>query len=229
MTAADPATLPTTLATTQKTRSTSQPFGGANLELVSLLATDNVRLTAPDDTLATADKLTAKSVNGQLRYTLIGKPNATISSSKGDKGTTIITGPSIVFDPDQNIAQVIGGGTAAGADPDKPLQTMHLQWTGDAMIDGNTNLIDVDRDVVLHSIEADGTANEATAHHLQATLTTKPTTLPTTKSAKPQAAGDVQTTSFLKDKEVSAATLIGDVRIKSELAQKDGSLGAACC
>ncbi len=229
--ATDPTTSPTTLATTQKTRSTSQPFGGANLKLVSLLATDNVRLTAPDETIATAETLHAETVDDQLRYTLIGNPDATISSNKSGNSKTIIVGPRIVFDPDRNIAQVIGGGRALGADPDKPLQAMHMEWTGDADIDGNTNLIDVDRNVVIHSIEADGTANKATAHHLQAILTTKPTTQAAgatqpgaAQNAKPQAAGDLQTTSFLKDKEISTGILTGEVNIKSELHDKDGSL-----
>jgi hypothetical protein len=227
-----PPTRPTTLASSQPAtqattrRSTSQPFGSA-VKLVSLDASDNVILTSDDGTSATADELHARTIDDQLSYELIGKPLATITSVKGSNGKTTISGPKIAYNPATNLATIIGGGSGDGANPNNPKQLMHMTWTGDAVVDGNTNLIDVDRDVNVQTHDADGTINTATSKHLQATLTTRPTTQASSRPSTTEAKSDDLTTSFMKDKEISAATLTGDVKINSTLNNPDGTVARA--
>lgn len=218
VTAAPPAT----------TQPAQQPFGmGGDMRLVSMLATDNVRLSTPDKTRITAGKLEASSTaGGQMQYRLIGEPLATVSD-----GRTTLTGPAIRFAPDQNLAEIDGAGTLRGASPDDPKQTIDIAWAGSARVDGNTDLIDVDRGVTMTSVQADGTVNGATADHLRAKLALRPTTHPAhaagesaaaaalaaaaaaTRPAKP---GQPQVT-LMAGKEIAAATLTGKVEVKSEL------------
>jgi len=102
---------------------------------------------------------------------------------------------------------------------------MQIAWTGGAVINGNTNWIDIDKDVTMKSTQADDTVNGATARHLRAKLELRPTTqsatapAPTTKPAS-----NDQTVSFMKDKDITSATLSGKVEVKSELKNADGSL-----
>ena len=231
-----PTTFPSTRPTTR--HATTQDFGG-NVRLESMVATDNVVLKTDDGTTAEAAELHANTVDDQLSYELIGKPNAIITSTKGNNGKTVISGPVIQYDPQQNIARVIGGGSGQGSNPNNPTQLMNLTWTGDAIVDGNTNLIDVDQNVVVISHDADGTVDTATSRHLQAIMTTRPTTEPTTQpttlavsqpttqpttlaSSRPtKTKNPDDTTSFMKDKEITAGILTGHVVIVSELKNPD--------
>ena len=204
----------------------ANPFtGGGDVKLVSLLARDNVKLITPgpDGSTATADRLTVATTNGVEEYRLIGKPDAIVSSGK-----TTIVGPIIRMLPDQKMAEIQGAGTLKGADPNDPKQIVDIAWGRGAVLNGETDRIDVSDKVVVRSVQADGTINTANADRLIAKLTPKPasTTAPTapTKAPGTQPADASDPANFLAGKEITQTTLLGNVKIKSELFNPDGSL-----
>jgi hypothetical protein len=102
-----------------------------------------------------------------------------------------------------------------------------IAWAHRAVVNGTTNLIDVDDHVRVRATQADGTVNGATADKLQAKLAPKPTTQAsttaptTTASTKPSEADKMN---FMAGKEITTATLSGNVKVKSELLAADGTL-----
>ena len=132
-------------------------------------ASDNVVLTSNNGSKASAEHLSADTVQGKLSYRLTGSPNATVTDDK-----TTIVGPVIRFTPDDNLAEIIGVGSMNGVDPKDPKQTINIAWTGGATINGTTDWVDVDKDVVMTARQADGTINGATARHLRAKLEPRP-------------------------------------------------------
>jgi hypothetical protein len=178
-TQASPATTQASPATTQASPATTQAapaalFGGGDLELVALTARDGVVLHSENNTTATADVLKVETVDGAQRYRLIGKPTASVSDGK-----STLVGETIRFAPDQKIARIDGPGTMQAHQPEDVKKTIDISWSGGAVVNGATNLIDVDRNVVVQSIEDDGSINHASGDHLRATLIPRP---PTTQS-----------------------------------------------
>src|SRR5947209_2090161 len=94
-----------------------------------------------------------------------------------------------------------------------------MSWKGNAQIDGMKNLVDVLDQVTMVSRQKDGTVNTATSKKMQATLVDRAAT---TQEAKAPRSPDEQ--QFMNDKDISAATLMGDVEVKSELAGPAGTL-----
>jgi hypothetical protein len=103
------------------------------------------------------------------------------------------------------------------------------------VLNGQADRIDVSDKVVVKSVQSDGTINTATSDRLIARLTPKPTTRATTQSTaattatattrastKPADAADPA--NFLAGKEITQTTLLGNVKVKSELFNPDGSL-----
>jgi hypothetical protein len=196
-----------------------QPFGGGNTRLVSLVASEQVKLSTQDGSNAAADVLRVEEKDGHPIYVLEGKPVATVTQDK-----TVITGPTIRFAPGAQVADIAGAGTMTGTLPDDPKETFDVAWAGGASVSGAQNLIDVTRGVTIKSKQSDGTINTATSDRLQATL--EPTTKPVaTAPAKSKQAGEME---FLKGKEVTRTTLFADagkrVEVKSELFGPDGAL-----
>jgi hypothetical protein len=98
-------------------------------------------------------------------------------------------------------------------------------------VNGATNLIDVTKQVVIKSIQEDGTINTVTSSRLQAKLEPKPPEAPAAGAAAAPAAPkppQADKMNFLAGKEITAATLSADgaepVEIKSELFAPDGAL-----
>src|SRR5688500_14195900 len=165
------------------------PFGGGagagaggNAQLVSLVAQGGVKLTTAAKganataSTAAAEMLKVENTSGRRQYHLIGKPTATVT-----QGATIISGPAIRFAPDEQIAEVLGAGGMKGTLPDDPKESFDIAWAGGAVVSGVTNLIDVTKQVVIKSVQEDGTINTATSSRLQAKL--EPSTKPAAATA----------------------------------------------
>jgi hypothetical protein len=212
----------------------ANPFNaGGDVKLVSLVASDHVKLTTPgpEGSTASADKLTVETRDGVETYTLYGKPDAVVTSGK----TTII-GPAIRMRPDQKLAEILGAGTLKGADPNDPKQIVDIAWGRSAVMNGMADRIDVSDKVVVKSVQSDGTINTATSDRLIARLTPKLTTAPAAPSilpAKTQGSATKPSTkasdssdpgNFLAGKEITQTTLLGNAKVKSELFNADGTL-----
>jgi hypothetical protein len=205
------------------------------VRLVSLLASDEVKLTTGAGAGATADRLTATAgPDGRQIYHLFGAPNATVSN-----GQTVIAGRTIDYDPVRQLASVPGAGTIHAVEPSDPKQSADIAWQGGATVDGNTNWIDVTDRVVVTAKQSDGTINHATSDRLRARLGPKATSQPsattlaaTLPATLPTARGKGTTTrpdddaamNFLAGKDIHQVTLIGHVEVHSELAGKGGQL-----
>jgi lipopolysaccharide export system protein LptA len=217
---APPATQPVaTVDASDAKAAPANPFGGGNAQLVSLVAGGGVKLATKDGSAASADSLEVVSANGKPQYRHSGTPAATVT-----QGKTVISGPAILFAPDEQLAKIDGAGGMKGTLPDDPKEWFDIAWAGGAVVNGATNLIDVTRQVVIRSVQKDGTINTATSSRLQAKLGPKPTTQPIAATRKSQS----DEMNFLAGKEITAATLLADagqrVEIKSELFAPDGAL-----
>jgi len=220
------ATQPVATVDASDAKPAANPFGSGKAQLVSLVARDAVKLATADGSSAAADTLEVVSVNGKPQYRLSGTPAATVT-----QGKTVISGPAIRFAPDEQIAEVIGAGGMKGTLPDDPKESFNVAWAGGAVVNGAKNLIDVTKQVVIQSIQQDGTINTATSSRLQAKLEPKSTTQPITATATTTATtkkSQSDEMNFLAGKEVTSATLLADagqrVEIKSELFAPDGAL-----
>lgn len=213
-----PATQPT--QTTQPVQANAKLdglTGGRNLQLVSLVARDNVELETEDGTRASADELRVINSAGRAEYRLIGKPLATVTDGK-----TNLSGPEIRFSPDDQIAQIIGPGTLHGMQPENPKQAVDIAWAQGATVNGAANWIDVAEKVKVTTVDADGAINTATADRLRATLAPVATTA--TAPAKPSTRSANDKMNFMAGKEITETILYGHVEVKSELLAPDGAV-----
>ena len=198
------------------TADTPTGLAGGDVKLIALDARDDVRLSTPDGAQARGDTLTLDRIGAAQAYRLSGSP-ATVTDGKNT-----IKGREIRIAPDINLAEIPKGGSFEGASPDDPRQTVKVQWAGVATLNGETDFLDVDEQVVMTTTMNDGTINAAKSKHLRAKLEAKPTTAPatkvaTTKQPDPRVA-------FMNGKQITKATLTGDVEVKSELNAPDGSI-----
>jgi len=230
-------TEPTTSPTTQR--------ADDKMELIveSLVAQGAVRLEGPKGEYATAEQLEAYERDGTSEVKLMGAgPSRAVVSD----GKSTITGPVLIMRPQEQKAEVPGGGTlllAPEPKDGKPAQApIHVEWTGHAALDGKTNLVDLDQGVAFKTVDAEGMMTASKANHLQIVLVDKPTTAPTTEPAtelaiapttQPASApttrpreglAALQDMDFLANKDPRSAKLSGGVEVESTLLNAAGGI-----
>ena len=99
-----------------------------------------------------------------------------------------------------------------GTLPDDPKESFDIAWAGGAVVNGVTNLIDVTKQVVIKSVQEDGTINTATSSRLRAKLepSTKPATAPAAAPSTKRSESDEM--NFLAGKEVTVGDVVGRCR-----------------
>jgi lipopolysaccharide export system protein LptA len=153
-------------------------------------------------------------------------------------GKSTITGPVLTLRPQEQRAEVPGGGTmvlAPEPKPDKPApEPVHVAWTGHASLDGKTNLVDLHEGIAFKTIDAEGMTTTSKASHLQIVLADKPATQPTTDAATQPATqpttrpaeglAALQNMDFLANKDPRSAKLTGGVEVESTLLNTEGGI-----
>ncbi len=238
------ATEPATDLATTKPKEDSLFASGADLE--SLVARDTVRFATTQGS-AMADTLEISSTDGPQRIHLLGEP-ASVTT-----GTSIVTGKRINFTPSLNLAEIPGAGklhatsqpstrpttmavaaAATGPAASRPsalqgVESVDIEWEGNALINGNTDQIHISDNVRVVSKQPDGTTNTATSKQLVATLVNRAATQPTTQAVASSRSATIRKSKegsgpLMQDKDIATATLIGDVEVKSELLAPGGAL-----
>ena len=227
------------------TRPSTQPaspekIDTASMQVDSLLARHNVRVSTTDGNSASADQLEMATKDDKREVTLFGHPFAKVVQ----KDSTL-TGPIIKFDPDTNQAYVVGAGmmhavqlaqdTKDTKDKKAKPQPMDLSWAGNLSADGDSNIVDITEKIAISAKTSDGANNTASSERLKLTLmddprnaTSKPV-FPTTQKVKkdkssPMATAGFGDTNFFKDKVVKTVYLTDNVQIASLLNDAKGKL-----
>jgi len=226
------------------------PADAANdVQLKSLVARRDVQFRAKDGTGADSQKLTI-DVTPQGRQVLLTGDAGTPMADVRDKNATV-WGRTIWFDEATELTRISGAGHAhviqqASQQAGATTRPADISWSNGMYVDGNANRGLVDGNVVVESIDSDGSHDGAHGDHLTLLLadappTTQPATQPTGQSAG-QLSGQPAThpvvvkskakaapgglagmtgsnASFMKDKVVSEMHLIGEpVEARSILA-----------
>jgi hypothetical protein len=227
---ADAGVEPTSWPTTQPAK---EPF---DMVLESLIAQGAVRLEGQRGAYATAEQLEAYERDGVSEVKLMGVgPSSAVVSD----GKSTITGPVLILHPQDQRAEVPGGGTMVLVPEPKPgnraPEPVHVAWTGHAALDGKTNLVDLHEGIAFKTVDAEGMTTTSKANHLQIVLadrpTTQPATQPTTDPAtrpamRPSEGGlaALQDMDFLANKDPRSAKLTGGVEVESTLLNAEGGI-----
>src|SRR5262249_16331697 len=156
------------------------------------------------------EHLTLETKDGSRTITLVGKPARVEQPDKG----AVLTGPSIVVQPDSDHAQVVGAGSLeamqAFQDGRKPPK-MELSWTRDLNADGKSNLVEISTNVVARTKASDGSVDTAKGDRMRIELMPDPKAAtrpsPATKPGALARAG-MGNSDFFKDRIVKSVELI---------------------
>jgi hypothetical protein len=167
---------------TQPSKSGGQ---GANAELQSLLAHQDVKVISKDGTTTYSDQLLIDSKNGHNDVKLLGQPAKIV-----DKKNTL-TGSVIEIFPDRQQLQIVGNGTMKGTQQEKAGEAerpIDVTWNRGMVYDGKQNVVDISGQVVAVTKDAQGATNTAKGDRVRMTLadaspTTKPSKATTQASA----------------------------------------------
>jgi hypothetical protein len=230
------------------TQPATQPSGAAsavtnatqNVQLKSMVAQNDVQFRAKDGTGADAQKLTI-DVTPQGRQVLLSGDSITPMADVRDKNSTV-WGRTIWFDEASQFTRINGAGHAhliqqasqqGGGPTTRPTD---LSWSNGMYVDGKANRGLVDGNVIVQSIDSDGSHDGAHGDRMTLLLAdAPPATQPTTRPAPSVAAKSRQgartgglagmtgsNTSFMKDKVLREMHLIGEpVEARSILADAE--------
>jgi hypothetical protein len=203
---------------------------GENVQLKSLVATENVHFKGKDGGAATGDVLTVTTVgDNQQEIKIDGKPLAAASS----KDSTI-TGPTIRSSSLTQISNVDGAGTMHSVqqpqDATQPARPIDVAWTQGAVVDSPHNEIRILGDVDVNSRDPNGTVDLAHSGRLLMTLEPKPVTQPAAETGddKPDvvaatrpAGASAASFDFMQNKEVRAISLLDKAHVQTSLHDTD--------
>jgi hypothetical protein len=172
---------------TQPSKSGGQ---GANAELQSLIAHQDVKVISKDGTTTYSDQLLIDSKNGHNDVKLLGQPAKIV-----DKKNTL-TGSVIEIFPDRQQLQIVGNGTMKGMQQEKAGEAerpIDVTWNRGMVFDGKQNVVDITGQVVAVTKDAQGATNTAKGDRVRMILAdAAPTTKPskaTTQAVAGQAVG----------------------------------------
>lgn len=202
------------------------------VELESLVAESNVKLTGSKGASGAADRLVIENRDGVRVAELTGQP------ARLSDGDSAIAGPVIRMMPDTGRGEIVGPGTlhTEHAQDDAPAAPIDLSWAGGVTLDSEAELVRFNEQIVILTTDADGTRTKAEAAELRLTLADAPATQPatqaTTDATQPATARSDDARSglglaggnFMEGKVPKTAALAGGVRIESVLAGADGQI-----
>jgi hypothetical protein len=216
-----------------------------DVQLDTLEATENVRVTGKNSTAASGNRLTIVMTDGHPKVTLYGSKDQPAVAA--DKDSTI-SGPVILLSAADQTSSVNGPGTlsttaqaaapppAVGEQsPENPqnpppnanARPIKMSWQQSADLDGKANLIRVLQDVNIESKDASGTVDLAHANELNLLLTDQ---APATGAAHPAATtqpaeiGGPDDFNFMRNKQVQSFILIKKAQIESSAADQAGKV-----
>jgi hypothetical protein len=213
-----------------------------DVQLDTLEATENVRVTGKNSTAAAGNRLTIVMVDGHPKVTLFGTKDQPAIAA--DKDSTI-SGPEILLSAADQTSSVQGAGTLsttaqAAAAPPAPgadvsqnppadaskARPIKLSWAQSADLDGKANLIRVLEDVNVESKDASGTLDLAHADELNLTLadTTATPGAAHPASSEPADIGGAGDFNFMRNKQVQSLILIKKAQIESSVSDAAGKL-----
>lgn len=177
-----------------------------SLQILELLAQDNVLVTSADGATASADQIRMLGNGPDQRILLLGQPLAKVISKDSD-----LSGPLIEVRPQQRQIFIRGAGTIHARQVAKgstDLQTADISWNEGAYIDGQSNLGEATGKVLISSPGPEGSTRSASAGRIKLHLADAiPSTRPATKPSQLDP---------MSHKSLQIVELLGDVEIKSE-------------
>lgn len=213
-----------TASTTQP--SANQPLAAVQLE--HLLAQKDVHVRGRDGGSADAQSLQVTMDGAEAsRVILKGQPARVI------KGQDITVGDEIDLRPKAQTYAVVGPGSmhlSRQTENDSP--PTDVWWQGGLRADLEKNAIDINRGVKIETVASDQTTNSATSAALHITLTSRPQ-VSTDKAHADKSSVRSQNDSLFssaadvdlsQQKEATALTLTGDVRLQSLRGDNKGHL-----
>ena len=157
----------------------------SSLAIQTVHATDAVHVELHNGTVADSDELWLTTPNGHNQIDLLGTPAARVHDNKN----SVLSGNHIRLLPDNSYVRVLGPGTldtVRVSDKGEPPKKIHVTWTHELDVNGDTNKVDADGSVTAITKRPDGTTDTLIGDHAHANLVdASPTTRPTTATTSP--------------------------------------------
>ena len=190
---------------------------GGEMELESLLAQQDVRVSAKSGMSATGDELRVTGNGDGQKVVLLGQPNASVSD-----GTNTIKGQNISMFPNRGQMTVAGPGTLHGigretdARDAASARAVDVQWSSGLVANAPSNQIEINGDVRAESRDVDGSEQVATASKMLIALVDAVVPGASTQPDPPPSTQPTLATELnpLRGKGLASMTLQGDAELQ---------------